>query len=113
MPKFLRIGVHQSNVSGYTSKAWCIRRSGSTIFLKWGAVEVLGVGDARKVYWTRLPHDKTIRCRRVQRAKKYPKAAMEKRRINGWEPLSGNMARRRRTAVVLPEPKQALVTILF
>jgi hypothetical protein len=26
MPKFLRIGVHQKNVSGYTSKAWPIRR---------------------------------------------------------------------------------------
>ncbi len=40
MPKFLRIGVHQSNVSGYTSKAWLVRRVGSTVFLKWGAVEV-------------------------------------------------------------------------
>ena len=36
MPKFLRIGVHQSNVSGYTSKAWWVRRVGSTVFLKWG-----------------------------------------------------------------------------
>src|ERR1700692_4508130 len=51
MPKFLRVGVHQSNVSGYTSKAWWVRRGGSTIFLKWGAVEVDGVGDGRKVYW--------------------------------------------------------------
>src|SRR5271169_2625402 len=52
MSKFLRIGVHQSNVSGYTSKAWCVRRVGSTVFLKWGAVEVRGVGDGRRVYWT-------------------------------------------------------------
>ena len=52
MPKFLRIGVHQSNVSGYTSKAWSIRRVGTTVFLKWGAVEVHGVGDGRKIYWT-------------------------------------------------------------
>src|ERR671925_44425 len=64
MPKFLRIGVHQSNVSGYTSKAWCIRRAGSQIFLKWGAVEVLGAGEGRKVYWTRF-QEKTIRCRTV------------------------------------------------
>ena len=26
--KFLRVGVHHSNVSGYTSKAWTIRRIG-------------------------------------------------------------------------------------
>ena len=55
MPKFLRIGIHQSNVSGYTSKAWWVRRVGSTVFLKWGAVEVHGVGDGRKVYWTLTP----------------------------------------------------------
>ena len=60
MPKFLRIGVHQSNVSGYTSKAWCVRRVGSTVFLKWGAVEVHGVGDGRKIYWTLPPRAKTI-----------------------------------------------------
>src|SRR5258708_25028293 len=42
MPKFLRIGVLQSNVSGYTSKAWWVRRVGSTVLLKWGAVEVHG-----------------------------------------------------------------------
>jgi class 3 adenylate cyclase len=113
MPKFLRIGVHQSNVSGYTSKAWCIRRSGATVFLKWGAVEVLGVGDARKVYWTHLPQDKTIRCRTVQRAQDYTKAAIARRRNHRYEPLSGNIANRRRAAASDAELKQALATILF
>jgi hypothetical protein len=69
MPKFLRIGVHQSNVSGYTSKAWWVRRVGSTVFLKWGAVEVHGVGDKRKIYWTIPPREKTIRFGTLQRAK--------------------------------------------
>jgi class 3 adenylate cyclase len=113
MPKFLRIGVHQSNVSGYTSKAWCIRRAGSTVFLKWGAVEVLGVGDGRKVYWTRLPQDKTVRCRTVQRAQDYAKAAIARRRNHRYELLSGNIANRRRTADRDAELKQALATILF
>jgi class 3 adenylate cyclase len=113
MPKFLRIGVHQSNVSGYTSKAWCIRRAGSTVFLKWGAVEVLGIGDGRKVYWTRLPQDKTIRCRTVQAAQDYAKAAIARRRSHRYEPLSGNITNRRRTAVREAELKQALATILF
>ncbi len=76
MPKFLRIGVHQSNVSGYTSKAWLVRRVGSTVFLKWGAVEVHGVGDGRKIYWTLPPLAKTIRCGTVQRAKDYAKTAV-------------------------------------
>ena len=113
MPKFLRIGVHQSNISGYTSKAWCVRRVGSTIFLKWGAVEVHGVGDGRKVYWTLPPRDKTIRCRTVQRAKDYAKAAIAKRRNHRYETLTGPIAKRRRTAAGNAELEQALATILF
>jgi class 3 adenylate cyclase len=113
MPKFLRIGVHQSNVSGYTSKAWCVRRVGSTVFLKWGAVEVDGAGDGRKVYWTPPPREKTVRCRTVQRAKDYAKNAIARRRNHRYEPLAGNIATRRRTADREAELKQALATILF
>ncbi|MBR1132791.1 adenylate/guanylate cyclase domain-containing protein [Bradyrhizobium iriomotense] len=113
MPKFLRIGVHQSNVSGYTSKAWCIRRAGSTIFLKWGAVEVHGTGSVRTVYWTRLPQEKTIRCRTAQRAQDYAKAAIARRRNHRYEPLTGAIANRRPTAARSAELKQALATILI
>jgi class 3 adenylate cyclase len=113
MPKFLRIGLHQSNVSGYTSKAWCIRRAGSAVFLKWGAVEVHGVGDGRKVYWTLPPRDKTIRCRTAQLAKDYAKAAIARRRNHRYEPLTGNIANRRRAADRDVELKQALGTILI
>ena len=113
MSKFLRIGVHQSNVSGYTSKAWCVRRVGSAIFLKWGAVEVHGVGDGRKVYWTLPPRAKTIRCGTVQRAKDYANAAIARRRNHRYEPLTGPIATRRRSTSRGPEPKQALATILF
>src|SRR5215813_11389673 len=98
MPKFLRIGVHQSNVSGYTSKAWWVRRVGSTVFLKWGAVEVQGVGDARKVYWTIPPREKTLRCRGVDHAKAYVKNAIARRRSHRYEPLAGNITSKRRSA---------------
>ena len=113
MPKFLRIGVHQSNVSGYTSKAWWIRRVGSTVFLKWGAVEVHGVGDGRTIYWTLPPREKTIRCGTVQRAKDYAKAAIARRRSHRYEPLAGPIAVRRRSASRDAELEQALATILF
>jgi class 3 adenylate cyclase len=113
MPKFLRIGLHQSNVSGYTSKAWCVRRVGSAVFLKWGAVEVLGAGNGRKVFWTHPPMVKTIRCGTAQRAQDYAKAAIAKRRNHRYERLTGAIANRRRSAGRGPEPKQALGTILF
>src|SRR6202046_4767096 len=113
MPKFLRIGILQSNVSGYTSKAWWVRRVGSTVFLKWGAVEVQGVGDGRKIYWTLPPQAKTIRCGTAQRAKDYAKAAIARRRNHRYEPLAGNIAIRRRRANRGAELEQALATILF
>jgi class 3 adenylate cyclase len=113
MPKFLRIGVHQSNVSGYTSKAWCVRRVGSTVFLKWGAVEVRGVGDGRRVYWTSPPRTKTIRWGTVERAKVYAKTAIARRRNHRYELLAGKIAIRRRTDERSAELEQALATILF
>src|SRR4029077_18859931 len=113
MPKFLRIGVHQSNVSGYTSKAWCVRRAGSTVFLKWGAVEVHGVGDGRKIHWALPPRSKTIRCGTVDRAKDYAKAAIARRRNHRYEPVAGSIATRRRSAGRDAELEQALATILF
>jgi len=112
MPNFLRVGVHQSNVSGYTSKAWCIRRVGSTVLLKWGAVEVLGVGDGRKVSWTLTPREKTIRCGTAQRANDYVKAAITRRRNHRYELLAGSIATRRRTAARGAELERALATIL-
>ncbi len=113
MPKFLRIGVHQSNVSGYTSKAWCLRRVGSAIFLKWGAVEVHGAGDGRKVYWALPPREKTVRCGSAQRAQDYAKAAIARRRNHRYEPLAGPIAIARRSADRSAELKQALATILI
>jgi class 3 adenylate cyclase len=113
MPKFLRIGVHRSNVSGYTSKAWWIRRVGSAVFLKWGAVEVLGVGDGRKIYWTLPPRVKTIRCGTVQRARAYAKAAIARRRSHRYEPVTGSIAMRPRRADRGAELERALATILF
>jgi class 3 adenylate cyclase len=113
MPKFLRIGVHQKNVSGYTSKAWCIRRAGATIQLKWGAVEVQGAGDGRKVTWAIKPREQTVRCGTVERAKHYAKAAITKRRGHRYEPLAGNIATRRRTAARDTDLKQAIATILI
>jgi class 3 adenylate cyclase len=113
MPKFLRIGIHQANVSGYTSKAWCIRRVGSTVFLKWGAVEVHGAGAARKVYWTVPPRDKTVRCGTVVRAQTYTKSAIARRRSHRYQPLAGNILNRRRTADRGAELGQALATIFY
>ncbi len=113
MPKFLRIGVHQSNVSGYTSKAWCIRRIGSTVYLKWGAVEVQGAGDGRKVYWTVPPREKEIRCKALKAADDYVRNAIARRRSHSYEPLASIIATRRRPVRRIADTDQALATILI
>ena len=62
------------------------------VFLEWGAVEVRGVGDGRRVYWTFPPRTKTIRCGTVERAKVYAKTAIARRRNHRYELLAGKIA---------------------
>ena len=81
--------------------------------MKWGGVEVHGVGDERKVYWTLPPRTKTVRCGTAQRAKDYAKAAIARRRNHRYEPLAGTITLRRRPAKRGAEFEQALATILF
>src|SRR5215813_8922136 len=104
-PSVKRLRIHFKGMVG--SPGWL------EVFLKWGAVEVHGVGDKRKIYWTIPPREKTIRCGTLQRAKDYVKNAIARRRSHRYEPLSGDIAIRRRPANRGAELEQALATILF
>jgi class 3 adenylate cyclase len=113
MAKFLRIGVHRSNVSGYTSKAWSVRRVGTTVLLKWGVVEVRGVGRNRRIYWAVPPREKTVRCRTAQRARAYVKKAIARRVSHQYERLPDNEPVRPRPARGSVEFARGLATFLF
>lgn len=113
MAKFLRIGVHRSNVSGYTSKAWSVRRVGSTVLLKWGAVEVRGAGRRRRIFWTGAPRQKTIRCGTENRARDYVKSAISRRVGHQYERLPEDMPIRRSPGRQSVELDRKLATILF
>jgi class 3 adenylate cyclase len=113
MAKFLRIGVHHSNVSGYTSKAWWVRRVGSTVLLKWGAVRVLGAGRDRRIYWAPPPRQKLVRCGTEKRAKAYVSKAISRRMGHRYERLPESMLIRKRLALDNVELKRAPATILF
>ena len=67
----------------------------------------------RKVYWTRSPQEKTVRCGTAQRAQDYAKAAIARRRSHRYEPLVGAIALRRRPAERGTDLKRALATILI
>jgi len=113
MAKFLRIGVHHSNVSGYTSKAWSVRRVGSTVHLKWGAVRVLGAGDDRRIYWAAPPRQKIVRCRTEKRAKEYVTYASSRRVGHQYERLPASVPILRRLAHDDVDLDRKLATILF
>lgn len=113
MAKFLRIGVHDSNVSGYTSKAWSVRRVGSNVLLKWGAVDVDGAGEDRRIYWTLPPQQKTVRCRTEKRALAYMKSAISRRLNHRYERLRENVPIRPRPGGPAPELNSTIATILF
>jgi class 3 adenylate cyclase len=116
MAKFLRIGVHPLNVSGYTSKAWSVRRRGSTVLLKWGAVEVRGAGQARRIYWAAPPRQKTISCGTEKRARDYVKNAISRRMGHQYERLLESVPigrRPRRPERNNIDTNRMLATILF
>lgn len=113
MAKFLRIGVHRSNVSGYTSKAWSIRRVGSTVLLKWGAVRVLGAGQERRIHWAIPPREKLIRCGTMERAKAYVAHAISRRIGHQYERLPEGALIRRRPASDNVDLNRKVATILF
>jgi len=111
--KFLRVGVHHSNVSGYTSKAWTIGRTGSTVLLQWGSVEVRGVGRGRRIYWASQPRQKTVRCGSEKRARDYVKKAIARRRGHRYEELLETTRIQRRPVQRRVEPGRVLATVLF
>ncbi|HLI81047.1 MAG TPA: adenylate/guanylate cyclase domain-containing protein [Candidatus Binataceae bacterium] len=113
MAKFLRIGVHHSNVSGYTSKAWSVRRVGSTAVLKWGAVRVLGAGQERRIYWAVPPRQKVVRCGTEKRANGYVRKAISRRLGHQYERLPESVPIRRRLALDNVDLERKLATILF
>lgn len=113
MAKFLRVGIHHSNVSGYTSKAWTIRRIGSTVFLKWGSVEVRRAGAGRRIYWASPPRQKTVQCGSKKRALDYVKRAIARRRGHRYERLLERVRIVPRPARRPVEPGRVLATVLF
>src|SRR5271169_3887312 len=113
MAKFLRVGVHHSNVSGYTSKAWTIGRTGSAVLLKWGSVEVRGVGRGRRIYWAGRPRQKTVRCGSEKRARAYVERAIARRRGHRYEELLATVRIQRRPLQRSVEPRRLLATVLF
>ncbi len=113
-PNSYASGPSVERVRRRTSKAWCVQRVGSAVFLKWGAVEVRGAGSrAKGLLDASCRRRKQFVAAPAQRAQDYAKAAIARRRNHRYEPLTGPIANRRRFAGSSAELKQALATILI
>ena len=59
MPYFVRVGRIEANKSRVGSRGWYVRRSGKTIVVRWGAVDVVPAGGQVRFYWARgWPQDR-------------------------------------------------------
>jgi len=111
--KFLRVGVNDSNVGGYTSKAWIIRRIGSNAFLQWGSVEVRRAGHGRRIYWTHQPQQKTLRFRSHEEAIGYVKRAIGRRVSHRYEELAESVRIGPRPVRRRARHARVVATVLF
>lgn len=72
MPYFIRIGVIKGNKSGVGSRGWYIRRRGTSLVVRWGAVAVVrnNAGNPVQLAWAdwNWPQEKIHPCGNVDRA---------------------------------------------
>lgn len=91
MAKFLWVGENYDNVGGASSKAYCLRRLGKTVAIKYGPVEVLGARGG-KCYWIgKFPKTKTKRFPTITRAVAFVKATSAKKVEQGYDKLPGRV----------------------
>jgi class 3 adenylate cyclase len=90
-----------------------IRRSGSTVLLKWGSAEVRSAGHRRRIYWTGRPRQKTVRFGSEKRALEYVKRAIARRHGHRYEKLPETVRIRPRPVRRRIDPRRVLATVLF
>jgi hypothetical protein len=73
MSKYIWVGRNPGNVTGSSSKAYCIRRQGKRVVIKYGPIEIIG-GRGGKYYWVgKHPKVKTKRFRNKNGAIEFKK----------------------------------------
>lgn len=84
MPYLIRIGMNENNASRITCKGYYIRRSGRSVFVAYGPIDVVGHAGG-KYYWAgkRYPQRIEFVCRTDEEAKSFAKAKMESQLLAG------------------------------
>ena len=85
MPTYVRIGGHQGNVSGSTSKGYIIVRNQKRVIVKWGSI----YSKVRRYYWAGygLPVIKRRSFSTENKAKAYVKDKIRSRELEEYSKL--------------------------
>lgn len=89
MPSFVKIGRHDGNLSGNTSKGYFISRSRKMLTVKYGAIHSVN----RKYYWAgpNLPNIVTPKFLSIEAAKNMYKAKIRDRDNEGYSKLRSDV----------------------
>jgi hypothetical protein len=100
MAKFLWVGENHKNVGGSSSKAYCMRRKGKSVVIKYGPVEVIGGGGGKHYWIGKYPKTITKPFPTIIGAIEFIKITSAEKEEKGYDKLPGRV-RIRKSRILL------------
>lgn len=91
MAKLVSIGEDDDNVAGVRSRGYTIRRSGTRVVIKYGAIEVRGAGGGRYFWVGAFPRIKIHRFRSPRQAADFLERQIRSKLNRYYERLPGRV----------------------
>ena len=91
MAKLVSIGEDDDNVCGARSRGYTIRRSGTSVVIKYGPIEVRGAGGGRYFWIGAFPRIKVHRFRTARQAADFIKRQIRSKLKSYYEQLPGRV----------------------
>ncbi len=91
MPVYIKVGHEPRNKGLITSKAFFIKRIGTTICRKWGAIKVSG-HTYKKLQWeVGYPQVKDEKFKTIEDAQEFMRVAIQRKFSRGYEKIQGTI----------------------
>ncbi len=91
MAKLIWVGENCNNVRGKSCKAYCIRRTGSTVLISYGSVEVKGGGGGKYFWCGRYPKKFPKPFRTIAKATAFIKRQISAKVAKGYDRMPGRV----------------------
>jgi hypothetical protein len=91
MPVYIKVGHEPRNKGLITSRAFFIKRIGTTIHRKWGAIKVAGI-RVKKMQWEAgYPQKKDKKCKTIEEAVEFMRKIVARKIAKGYEKIPGTI----------------------